>query len=434
MTTGDPFDRRLADWLVGEAEHRVPDHLDSVLVRTVATRQRAWWSSPERWLPMNVLAPTRATDPRPIVGIFAVVVLLMTLVAMALVAAGMFRIGPLPVLADNGRIYVAEGGALSSYATDGGDPQPVVDLPAGAERLSFSPDGRSLAFIAADGVELGVVDVDDATVTTVDIPGMIGYGGPIAWSPDGERFLVNTFDGVEEHLYVATPDGSDLRDLGADRITPGQELVPVGWAPDGSTIAYVGVDKPATTGSMYLLDEDAGPPRPVGSQAVEPYSVSWSPDPSVSRLLYSDAAQRSMVRILDVKSGVETPVIGGRWPVWSPDGSRIALWTDGTQIVTTEAVLEGRPDPVYVFATPAHTQPGLAPLPGRFAGCDNPDQLSGTEICEPVQWSPDGTSVIGPDIGGAAVVVDSIDGSGTLVRIDRSGTGPVELAWRPVRE
>ena len=34
MTTSDDFDRTVSDWLHEEAEHRVPDHLDEVLVRT----------------------------------------------------------------------------------------------------------------------------------------------------------------------------------------------------------------------------------------------------------------------------------------------------------------------------------------------------------------------------------------------------------------
>jgi hypothetical protein len=88
------------------------------------------------------------------------------------------------------------------------------------------------------------------------------------------------------------------------------------------------------------------------------------------------------------------------------DHDAFALWTDGTQVVSTESALAGRPDPVYVFAVPSHTQPGMAPLPGRFRDCSNPDQLSGTEICEPVGWSPDGTSVFGPELGGDAIVID----------------------------
>lgn len=47
----DTFGRDLERWLRDEGERRVPDHLGEVLVRTAATRQRPWWSSPEGGFP-----------------------------------------------------------------------------------------------------------------------------------------------------------------------------------------------------------------------------------------------------------------------------------------------------------------------------------------------------------------------------------------------
>ena len=47
MTTNDEFERQLAGWLVDDSGHRVPEHLGEVLLHTVATRQRPWWSMVE---------------------------------------------------------------------------------------------------------------------------------------------------------------------------------------------------------------------------------------------------------------------------------------------------------------------------------------------------------------------------------------------------
>ena len=66
MTTRDTFGRDLSRWLHEDAEHRVSDHLGEVLVRTAATRQRPWWSSPERWLPMDSVAVRRPFNLRPV--------------------------------------------------------------------------------------------------------------------------------------------------------------------------------------------------------------------------------------------------------------------------------------------------------------------------------------------------------------------------------
>ena len=53
MTTDDRFGTSLSSWLREDAAHRVPDHLAETLVQTAATRQRPWWSSLERLLPMS---------------------------------------------------------------------------------------------------------------------------------------------------------------------------------------------------------------------------------------------------------------------------------------------------------------------------------------------------------------------------------------------
>ena len=50
MTTNDAFERNLSIWLHEDAEYHVPEHLEEVLQRTEATRQRPAWSSLERWL------------------------------------------------------------------------------------------------------------------------------------------------------------------------------------------------------------------------------------------------------------------------------------------------------------------------------------------------------------------------------------------------
>ena len=66
MTTNDAFGRTLSAWLHEDAEHHVPDHLDEVLARSVASRQRPAWSSLERWLPMDLTTRVSAfTLPRP---------------------------------------------------------------------------------------------------------------------------------------------------------------------------------------------------------------------------------------------------------------------------------------------------------------------------------------------------------------------------------
>ena len=146
MTTRDTFGRDLSLWLREEGEHRVPDHLAEVLVQSAATRQRPWWSSLERWLPMDTVAVGRPLNLRPL----AIMLLVVGALALAAVAA-LWVASQRPTtpfgLAENGRIFVIDGQTLKSYASGGADQQVVQDLPASAIAPSISPDGRSVAYI-----------------------------------------------------------------------------------------------------------------------------------------------------------------------------------------------------------------------------------------------------------------------------------------------
>ena len=116
MTPDDRFGRTLSTWLHEEAEHRVPGHLAEVLVQTVATRQRPWWSSLERLLPMTTMTTGRV-QARPPVFWFALIALVSLAAVGAVLLAGSLRATPTPLgPASNGRIVVADGSVLYSYA------------------------------------------------------------------------------------------------------------------------------------------------------------------------------------------------------------------------------------------------------------------------------------------------------------------------------
>ena len=93
MTNDEQFGRSLSAWLDEEARSRVPAHLAEVLVHTTATRQRAWWSSPERWLPVQT---TLRLSPAPrVIWILVVLALVIALGAVGALVVGS-RQHPLP--------------------------------------------------------------------------------------------------------------------------------------------------------------------------------------------------------------------------------------------------------------------------------------------------------------------------------------------------
>ena len=54
MSIDRAFVTSLERYLDDEAGEYTPAYADRVLAQTATTRQRPWWSSPERWFPMDL--------------------------------------------------------------------------------------------------------------------------------------------------------------------------------------------------------------------------------------------------------------------------------------------------------------------------------------------------------------------------------------------
>ena len=424
MTTRDTFGRDLSHWLREEGEHRVPDHLAEVLMQTAATRQRPWWSSLERWLHVDTVAVGRPLNLRPL-AIIAVVIGALLLAALAALWAASQRPSTFE-LASNGRIFVVDGMTLKSYAAGGADPHVVRDLPASAVAPSISPDGRSIAYVLESLQRIDIVDIENGTTTTIPLSGVLGVAGPLSWSPDGSTVLFNTFDGQQEHLVTAKSNGTDVREIDTSSISAGShvELSPAGWSPTGDRVAFVATKAPdGGKGTIYVVRPDGADLQAVGPDRVGTYSVSWSPDPTVQRLvLEANVDSGSIIRILDLPSGEQTTVDSGFWPTWSPDGSQIAYWNNGTVVAETAGVLAG--DPVKV-----------RPYPQLTGNCQDHSELAGAAYCGPAAWSPDGQRLLAPDIVGGSILSVMADGTGEPIVIPVDSASPDNQAstdWQPI--
>lgn len=127
---------------------------------------------------------------------------------------------------------------------------------------SFSPDGKTLAFVSnLNGIpQVWTMPASGGfpkLVTAFDDP--VGF---VTWSPDGKwlAFNVAPGGGFNEQIYVGRPDGSELR-----RLTEGgKENNFLGdWTSDGKHIFFSSNRRnPASTDS-YLLDVKTGERRMV---------------------------------------------------------------------------------------------------------------------------------------------------------------------------
>lgn len=140
----------------------------------------------------------------------------------------------------------------------------------------------------------------------------------------GRLAFVSTREGAP-HLYLANPDGSDIRRL----TTATQSEFTPAWSPDGSRLAFT-----SDGGNTYVINRD-------GSNLIRiptgGYSPSWSPDgqrllvgtQDGLRIVAADGSgQNETVIKLDTKrfTGPFSENVSTVWGArWSPDGSRIAF-------------------------------------------------------------------------------------------------------------
>jgi Tol biopolymer transport system component len=194
-------------------------------------------------------------------------------------------------------IYVmnADGSGLRKIAAD-----PALD-----REPAWSPDGSKIAFtsnrdapVAANSYDIYVTNAN-GTGKPIRITNQPGNESDPNWSPDGSKLLyVSTADtpsfpnpGGDDEIYAMNPDGtgvSRLTDNTAYDSTPD-------WSPDGKMIAFTSTRD--GKGAIYKMNADGSGQTKIDYQApcIDPQ------DPDLPRC------------------------VGDGYPVWSPDGTKIAF-------------------------------------------------------------------------------------------------------------
>ena len=205
--------------------------------------------------------------------------------------------------------------------------------------MLVSPDGGRMAFTntGAAGAGLYVMNADGTGVIRL-VPGADGhFGVPFAWSADGTRVYY-----LADGAFVVAAEG------GTPTPIPGvpSTVFSISLSPDERNIV-VAEDTAQALGSPYFYDHtrvlkvvptDGGPARTLvtaDSNIPDPFGPSWSPDghsiafsggacdvgPVIANLYMVDADGSNLTTLIANSPG--TACEGA--PVWSPDGSRLAV-------------------------------------------------------------------------------------------------------------
>ncbi len=212
-----------------------------------------------------------------------------------------------------------------------GGPEPVTSPSTFSRHLTFSKDGKRMAYVKTDNrANVQGVALDPKTLTTVGEPFWITQGdrevSRAELSPDGTQFVMRLIRRTQDDIVTVGRDGKEWHDVTNDE--PFDRYVR--WAPDGKQIAFssdreggnqIWISRVDGTGlTQYTFDDN--PERRTGFPV-------WSPD---GKRLAVFRHEKTMIFDTSAAAGAQEPFVLPTTPAvdrivvwdWSPDGTKLA--------------------------------------------------------------------------------------------------------------
>ena len=308
---------------------------------------------------------------------------------------------------------------------DGGDPRLVLETQMSLSAIHWSSDGARIAFVGIEvagvsGTELDfpthlyVMTAEGANLTQVTDEGQVT---DFAWSPDGERFVVERqFDAGDDRL------GYDLSIVGTDGggetpITSDGVSRDPSWSPDGSTIVFVGSDSGTFRDpDLFAIAPDGSGLRQLTRDGAVLEDPTWSPDGTGIALTRAPDGDGSSCELV----------------VMSADGSSATTIADKRSLggcpldLAWQPVLEGE----VVEPLPSET-PTPKPTVGEDIGLGFPvcnvSSISG-RFAIPEQRSTAFVATRASDTGGCPEPADAFN----ILALDTDRDGVVDESFGPI--
>ena len=239
-----------------------------------------------------------------------------------------------------------------------------VRLPAtstifGAQKVLWSPDGKTIATVSSDFGAADIVMFPSAGGQAKRVTTGAGAEVPIAWHPDGDRlFYFATNNATVSSFVVSVRTGATSPTIAGEKLP--YAAVP---SPDGAHIAYMELDGSKTT--IWAADSAGKNPRQLTTEGFEQFAypfLVWSPD-SREIVYESRRTGTADVWVAPVDGGprrqLTHDVRNDFAPAWSPDGKWVAFISDRGKQTDVWAVPSAGGAEVRVTDTPDEEQQPL---------------------------------------------------------------------------
>ncbi len=434
MNDREDLERLLRAHYAATADPRVPGgQLAAVVARTQRVRQQPAWrlALPGGGPSTEAARAASAIGQRGYRLAWALLMigLLTAAITASLLAGGPRNLGVMvdpsrPANASNapaspllatfapGSIAFARTDGVYVMASDGTDRARIATGP-DIGQVSFSPDGRSLAYVESGAADasgqrspnetLRVIAADGRSLGSYgfgDLASAWGIGWEFQWSPDGQRLAVNSAVDGRNVIKIIGLDGAQrgvvpLPKGFANSTFNGWAYDLFSWSPDGRWFGLVGCMAPCSTdrsGKALLLATDGSTSRWLESRkGLLVGAGKWTPDSL--QIAVADVDGGTELLQADGSGSRAFSKPAGRMLAWSPDGDRL-LTSDGG--VLEVIGLDGQPRMI------AARSPVDATM-GSGGSQDAPLK---------VRWAADGRSVlvtVCDDVGCAKVSLWAFD-------------------------